>query len=53
MIYMHMVRKGHADVASLLNLLNDLTNEDVRAVVDATAAPSPTRNMRCPAAGCG
>jgi hypothetical protein len=37
-IYMHVARKGVAGVTSPLDLLNDITDEDVRAAVVATSA---------------
>jgi integron integrase len=41
MIYTHVARKGVAGVPSPLDLLNDLTDEDVRAAVVATASQVP------------
>jgi len=41
MIYTHVARKGVAGVPSPLDLLNDLTDEDVRAAVVATASQMP------------
>jgi integrase len=41
MIYTHVARKGVAGVTSPLDLLNDITDEDVRAAVVATATQVP------------
>jgi integron integrase len=41
MIYTHVARKGVAGVTSPLDLLNDLTDDDVRAAVVATATQVP------------
>jgi site-specific recombinase XerC len=41
MIYTHVARKGVAGVTSPLDLLNDITEEEVRAAVVATATQVP------------
>jgi integrase len=41
MIYMHVGRKGPAGVTSPLDLLDDITDEDVHAAVVATATQVP------------
>ena len=41
MMYTHVARKGVAGVTSPLDLLNDITDEDVRAAVVATATQVP------------
>ena len=41
MIYTHVARKGVAGVTSPLDLLNDITEEDVRAALVATATQVP------------
>jgi integron integrase len=41
MIYTHVARAGVAGVTSPLDLLNDITDEDVRAAAVATATPVP------------
>jgi integrase len=41
MIYTHVARKGVAGVTSPLDMLNDITDEDVRAAVVATARQAP------------
>jgi integrase len=41
MIYTHVARNGVAGVTSPLDLLNDITDEDVRAAVVATCAQAP------------
>ena len=41
MIYTHLARKGVAGVTSPLDLLNDISDEDVRAAVAATATQMP------------
>jgi integron integrase len=41
MIYTHVARKGVASVTSPLDLLKDITDEDVRAAVVATATQVP------------
>jgi integron integrase len=43
MIYAHVASKGVSGVTSPLDLLSDLTDEDVRAAVAATAAQLPIR----------
>ena len=40
-IYTHVARKGGAGVTSPLDLLKDITDEDVRAAVVATATQVP------------
>jgi len=43
MIYTHVARRGVAGLASPLDLLNDITEEDVRAAAIATRARRPIR----------
>ena len=41
MIYTHVARKGVAGAASPLDLLNDISDKDVREAVAATATQMP------------
>jgi hypothetical protein len=43
MIYTHVARKGVSGVTSPLDLLSDLTDEDVRSAVAATRAQGTNR----------